>query len=153
MSIVGFDRSILFVSIKLMMPVGFAAILVYLDTPWTVIMVPGLFLVYFCVQLLWIQAKTSLNDWLIFVIFMLVSYTSLLLFIEEEPIPLNYTGWICITLLTTLTSFLSIKYLHQLTKTIKLLCIGKQRQNAIKSSFSDPVSPELLSAFVHDAGF
>jgi len=110
-----------------MLPVVFAAILVYLDTAWIAIIVPILFFVYFCVQLFYVRAKTSSSDYFVFAIFMMVGYNKVLLFFTKDPMPLNYAGWVFTTLLTTLVSFNSIKYLRRMAKTIKILCIGKQR--------------------------
>jgi hypothetical protein len=96
-----------------MLPVVLAATLVYVDTIWTLILVPLLFLVYFYLQLFFIKAK---NDWFVFAISMMVGYTSGLIFMinmKEEPIPLNYMGWFCIALFMTLTFAKSIKYFRQ----------------------------------------
>ena len=75
-SFVGFDRTILYFLLKLILPVAFAAILAYIDTVWIVVIVPGLFFVYFCAQLFYIRAKTSSSDWVTFFIFIMISYTS-----------------------------------------------------------------------------
>ena len=128
----GFDRSILHVLLKMILPVAFASILVYLDTVWLVIIVPVLFLVYFCVQLLWIRAKNSSKDWFIFAIFMMTGYLSGLLFIEENPLPLNYIGWLCISLFFGLICATSIKYLRKFARIIKIILIGKKQNYEVK---------------------
>jgi len=86
-----------------------------------------------------IRAK---NDWFIFTISIMISYTSGLIFMTKEPIPLNYTGWLCIALFTTLTFSKSIKHLREQTRILKLFCIGKPTLYVKKRN---PVSPQLLS--------
>jgi hypothetical protein len=66
------------------MPVVLASILVFLDTAWIlIILVPGLFHVYFNLQLYAIRAKTSANEWMTFALFMVVGYITVLLHFEE----------------------------------------------------------------------
>jgi hypothetical protein len=140
----------------LMLPVVFAAILVFLDTAWIVIIVPGLLTIYFIVQLFVIRAKNLKSDWFIFAIFMMVGYTSGLLFMTTDPIPLNSVGWICTAVFTSLTSFISVKYLRQMIKILKLQFIGRKAPQIAKSSSGNPVSQEILSAFLstlHEQGF
>jgi hypothetical protein len=74
---------------------------------------------------------------------MIASYASLLLFIQQEPLPFNYVGWFYITLFTTLTFSISLKYLRQFAKTIKLLCIKKQIQTE-DSRWGVSVSQEMI---------
>jgi hypothetical protein len=51
-SVDGFDRSLLHMLLKLIMPVVLALLLVFIDTAWIlIILVPGLFHVYFNLQL------------------------------------------------------------------------------------------------------
>ena len=115
-SYVGFDRSLLYFLLKWAMQVIFAAILVFLDIDLAVfLLVSLLFLIYFGLQLGKIRAKTSSSEWLTFLIFSLLLYTTTLLYIE----PNNYLGWFCILLLITLISFTSIKYLRYAAKVCK----------------------------------
>ena len=95
-SIVGFKRPLIYMLIKVILPVPFAAILVFVDTLWiAVASLIVLFLGYFTVQLYFVKAKTSWN----FVLFMITSYVSVLLFIDENPVPRNYVGWFYIVFL------------------------------------------------------
>ena len=56
---------------------------------------------------------------------MIVSYTSGLLFMTEDPLFFNYIGWVCTALITTLVTSISIKYVRQFAKIVKILCVGK----------------------------
>jgi hypothetical protein len=78
---------------------------------------------------------------------MLVSYTSGLLFMTEDPLFFNYIGWGCTALITTLITSISIKHVRQFAKIVKILCVGKQITSE-KPSYREPVVQEILSAFI-----
>jgi len=80
---------------------------------------------------------------------MIVSYTSGLLFMTEDPLFFNYIGWVCTALITTLMTLISIKYVRQFAKIVKILCVGKQ-SNIKKPSYREPVLQEFLSSFIHE---
>jgi len=80
---------------------------------------------------------------------MMVSYTSGLIFMTEDPLFFNYIGWGCTALITTLITSISIKYMRKFAKIVKILCVGKQSEMK-KTSYGEPVVPELLSAFIHE---
>jgi hypothetical protein len=78
----GLERSVLYVLLKLIMPVLFAAILVFVDT--VLIAVCSLLLLllaYFVVQLFFVQANTSRKELLNFSLFIFVGYISVFLFL------------------------------------------------------------------------
>ena len=108
-SIVGFKRPLLYVLFKVIMPLPFAAILVFVDTVW--IAVPSIICLlfgYFVLQLWFVQANTSIKELLNFGLFMTVCYISVLLFMEEHPLPRNYVGWFYIVILTVYFSVTSV---------------------------------------------
>jgi len=84
-SIVGFERSVLYILLKLIMPVIFAAILVFVDTVWIAVWsVLMLFLGYFVLQLYFVKANISGREFLNYGLFMFVGYFSVFLFLLES---------------------------------------------------------------------
>jgi len=81
-SVVGLERSILYILLKLIMPVLFAAILVFVDTVWiAVCSLLLLFLAYFVMQLFFVQANISRKELLNCGLFIFVGYISVFLFL------------------------------------------------------------------------
>ena len=108
-SIVGFKRPLLHILLKVIMPVPFAAILVFVDTVW--IAVPSIICLlfgYFVLQLYFVQTNNSVKELLNFGLFMTICYISVLLFMEEHPLPRNYVGWFYIVILTVYFSVTSV---------------------------------------------
>ena len=108
-SIVGFKRPILYILLKVIMPVPFAAILVFVDTVW--IAVPSIICLlfgYFVLQLYFVQTNNSVKELVNFGLFMTICYISVLLFMEEHPLPRNYVGWFYIVILTVYFSISSV---------------------------------------------
>jgi hypothetical protein len=74
-SIVGFKRSMLSILLKVIIPLLFAAILVWVDTNWiTMASVFVLFLAYFVLQFYFIRANTSTKELLNTGLFILAGY-------------------------------------------------------------------------------
>ena len=104
-SIVGFKRSLLSTLLKVIIPVPFAAILVFVDTNWIIIVsVLVLFLAYFVLQFYFLQANTSTKELLNTGVFILAGYISIFLLILESHVDRNYFGWYYIVLLTVYAS-------------------------------------------------
>jgi hypothetical protein len=104
-SIVGFKRSLLSILLKVIIPVPFAAILVFVDTNWiTFVSVLVLFLAYFVLQFYFLQANTSTKELLNTGVFILAGYISIFLLILESHVDRNYFGWYYIVLLTVYAS-------------------------------------------------
>jgi len=81
-SIVGFKRPLLSTMLKLILPVIFAAILVWVGTNWlTLVLVLVLFLAYFVSQFYFLQVNTSTKELLNTCIFILAGYISIFLLI------------------------------------------------------------------------
>ena len=81
-SIVGFKRPLLSTPLKLILPVIFAAILVWVGTNWlTLVLVLVLFLAYFVSQFYFLQINTSTKELLNTWIFILAGYISIFLLI------------------------------------------------------------------------
>ena len=81
-SIVGFKRPLLSTLLKLILPVIFAAILVWVGTNWlTLVLVLVLFLAYFVSQFYFLQINTSTKELLNTWIFILAGYISIFLLI------------------------------------------------------------------------
>jgi len=81
-SVTGFERSILYFLLKLIMPVLFAAILVFVDTVW--IAVCSLLILlggYFVLQFWFVKANISRREKLNVGLYILVGYISVFLFI------------------------------------------------------------------------
>ena len=90
----------------------FAAILVFVDTPWlATLLVPILFLIYFSLQLGVIKARASSNEWLTCALFSMVGYISILLFFEENHKPKRSIGWLYIGVLTTWMCYTTVGHL------------------------------------------
>ena len=97
-SIVGFKRPLLHILLKVIMPVPFAVILVFVDTLWiAVASLIVLFVGYFTVQLYFVKAETFTFK---FGLFMMMGYISVLFFMEENYLPRNYLGWFYIAFMT-----------------------------------------------------
>ena len=108
-SIVGFIRPLLFTLLKVIIPLLFAAILVWLDINWmTMVSVFVLFLAYFVLHLCFLQANTSTKELLNTGLFILAGYISIFLFILESHQEKNYFGWYYIGLLTVYASINSV---------------------------------------------
>jgi len=106
----GFERSVLYVLLKLILPVVFAAILVFVDTVWiAVTSLPLLFLTYFVLQVCFIKADISKRELLNGGLFMFVGYISVFLFFLENHIERNYFGWIYIVILTVYSNFTGVE--------------------------------------------
>ena len=78
----GLERSVLYVLLKLIMPVLFAAILVFVDTVWIAVcslltLLPG----YFVLQIYFVRANISMRELLNCGLFIFVGYISVFLFI------------------------------------------------------------------------
>ena len=108
-SIVGFIRPLLFTLLKVIIPLLFAAILVWLDINWmTMVSVFVLFLAYFVLHFYFLQATTSTKELLNTGLFILAGYISIFLFILESHEEKNYFGWYYIGLLTVYASINSL---------------------------------------------
>jgi len=108
-SIVGFKRSLLSTMLKLIIPLLFAAILVFVDTNWlTLVSVLVLFSAYFVTQFYFLQANTSTKELLNAGVFILAGYISIFLFVLESHVDRNYFGWYFIVLLTVYASISSV---------------------------------------------
>ena len=106
----GLERSVLYVLLKLIIPVLFAAILVFVDTVWIAISsLPLLFLTYFVLQVCFLKADISMRELLNGGLFMFVGYISVFLFFLENYIERNYFGWIYIVILTVYSSFTGVE--------------------------------------------
>ena len=104
-SIVGFKRPVLSILLKLIFPLPFAAILVFVDINWiTRVSVLILPLAYFVFQLFFLQKNASTKDLLNAGLVILTSYISIFLFILESKVEANYFGWAYILLLTVYAS-------------------------------------------------
>jgi hypothetical protein len=104
-SIVGFKRPVLSILLKLIFPLPFAAILVFVDINWiTTVSVLILPLAYFMFQLFFLQKNASTKDLLNAGLVILTSYISIFLFILESKVEANYFGWAYILLLTVYAS-------------------------------------------------
>ena len=78
----GLERSVLYVLLKLIMPVLFAAILVFVDTVWiAVCSLLVLLLGYFVLQIYFVRANISTRELLNCGLFILVGYISVFLFL------------------------------------------------------------------------
>ena len=105
-SIVGFKRPLIYMLLKVIMPVLFATILVFVDTIWiAVASLIVLFVGYFIAQLYFVKAKNCWN----FILYMVASYVSVLLIFEENAGPRNYIGWFYIVFLMGYISLTSIE--------------------------------------------
>ena len=81
-SVTGFERSILYFLLKLIMPVLFAAILVFVDTIWIAVCSYILLsLGYFVLQLFFVKANISTKELINCGFFIFVPYISVFLFI------------------------------------------------------------------------
>jgi len=79
---VGFERSVLHILLKLIIPVLFAAILVFIDTVWiAACSLLMLFLGYFVLQFYFVKANICKKELLNFGFFLFVGYISVFLFI------------------------------------------------------------------------
>jgi hypothetical protein len=108
-SIVGFIRPLLFTLLKVIIPLLFAAILVWLDIKWmTLVSVFVLFLAYFVLHFYFLKANTSTKELLNTGLFILAGYISIFLFILESHEEKNYIGWYYIGLLTIYASISGI---------------------------------------------
>jgi hypothetical protein len=100
-SIVGFKRPLLSALLKIIIPLPFAAILVWVETNWlTLVLLLVLILAYFLVKFYWLRAITPTREWLNASVFILAGYISIFLFILENHDDRNYFGWYYIVLLT-----------------------------------------------------
>ena len=126
-SIVGFERSLLHVLLKVILPVTFAAILVFIDTVWIAVCSLLLLLVcYFVLQQFFVKANISRRELLNCGLFILVGYVSVFLFISIGQIERNYFGWFYIVILTVYISFTGIGQLQKAIKTLKKVLIGTE---------------------------
>jgi len=108
-SIVGFKRPLLSTLLKLIIPILFAAILVWLEINWmTMVSVFVLFLAYFVLHFYFLKANTSTKELLNTGLFILAGYISIFLFIFEDHEEKNYFGWYYIGLLTVYASISGI---------------------------------------------
>ena len=106
----GLERSVLYVLLKLIMPVLFAAILVFVDTVWiAVCSLLILLLGYFVLQIYFVRANTSMRELLNCGLFIFVGYISVFLFILENQIEINYFGWMYILILTVHFNFTGVE--------------------------------------------
>jgi hypothetical protein len=79
---VGFERAVLYILLKLIKPILFAAILVFVDTVWIAVSsLLILFLGYFALQFYFVKVNMSRRELLNFGSYMLVGYISVFLFI------------------------------------------------------------------------
>ena len=123
-SIVGFERAVLYILLKLIKPILFAAILVFVDTVWIAVSsLLILFLGYFALQFYFVKVNMSRRELLNFGSYMLVGYISVFLFIQENHVERNYFGWIYIVILTVQISFVSVEQLRKAVKTLKFIFI------------------------------
>jgi len=84
-SIVGFIRPLVSTLLKLIIPLLFSAILVWVDIDWIVmISVLVLFLAYFVLSFFFLQTNTSTKELLNAGLFILAGYISIFLFIYES---------------------------------------------------------------------
>ena len=108
-SIVGFKRPLLSTLLKLIIPLLFAAILVWVDINWlTLVSVLVLFSVYFVSHFYFLQVNTSTKELLNAGVFILAGYISVFLFILESHVDRNYFGWYFIVLSTVYASTSSV---------------------------------------------
>ena len=104
-SIVGFIRPLLLTLLKVIIPLLFAAILVWVDTNWmTMVSALVLFLVYFVLQLVFLQTNTSTRELWTVGLFILAGYISIFLLILEYHEDNHYFGWYYIVLLSVYAS-------------------------------------------------
>jgi hypothetical protein len=104
-SIVGFKRPLLSTLLKLIIPILFAAILVWVDINWmTMVSVFVLFLAYFVLNNYVLQANTSTKEWLNTGSLILAGYISIFLFILEYHEDNHYFGWYYIVLISVYAS-------------------------------------------------
>jgi hypothetical protein len=110
-----------------------------------------LFVGYFILQLCLVKAKTPGSDLIKFGLFTVVGfYISVLLFIEENPLPRNYLGWFYIVFLTTFISLTGIRQLRKVIKNFKQACIGTEismKRIDILSNISDEVANDFFQHF------
>jgi hypothetical protein len=110
-SIVGFIRPLLSTLLKVIIPLLFAAILVWVDTnAITLVAVLVLFLAYFVVQILWLRANNSTRELLNAGVFILAGYISIILLVLRSHAhdDRNGFGWYFIVLLTVFANLSSV---------------------------------------------
>ena len=120
---VGFERILVHVVVRMVLSVVVAGVLVGLEAGWDVIVVPTLFLTYFILQLFLIRAKKPSPHFP--TISTLFSYSSLLLSLPSDPFSPSYIGWLLISLFCTLIFSTILKNLRKFLNFAKMRLIKK----------------------------
>ena len=122
-SVVGFERSVIHLVLKIMLPIPFAAILVFSDTTTvTITSVLSLLFFYHLLQLYYVRASSKKIPSLIY---LMVAYIVVILYISENPIERNIIGWAYITLMSAFVAVLGVQVLVKSLRLLKLTYISK----------------------------
>ena len=122
-SVVGFERSVIHLVLKITLQIPFAAILVFSDTTTvTITLILSLLFFYHLIQLYYIRASSKNLPTGIYI---MVAYIVIILYISENPIERNIIGWAYITLISTFVAVLGVQVLVNSFKILKLTYISK----------------------------